>query len=102
MRTSHSSLKPLAAAIFAIIASPHAVAAEDSRSTTVEEVIVTAQKHEESLQQTPIAISAFSAAALEQRGIMQTQEVSLFTPNMTAAVQPSSSGTARSRRGCPS
>jgi iron complex outermembrane receptor protein len=87
-------LKPLAAAIFAVVASQYAVAAEDSRSTTVEEVIITAQKHEESLQQIPIAISAFSAESLEQRGIMQTQEVSLFTPNMTAAVQPSSSGTA--------
>jgi iron complex outermembrane receptor protein len=94
MRTSQSSLKPLAAAIFAIIASPYAGAAEDSRSTTVEEVIITAQKHEESLQQTPIAISAFSAESLEQRGVMQTQDVALFTPNMTAAVQPSSSGTA--------
>ena len=94
MRTSQSSLKPLAAAIFAVVASQHAAAAEDTRSTTVEEVIVTAQKHEESLQQTPIAISAFSAASLEVRGITQTQDVSLFTPNMTAAVQPASSGTA--------
>jgi iron complex outermembrane receptor protein len=93
MRT-FPSLKPLAAAIFAIAASPYAGAAEAMRSTTVEEVIITAQKHEESLQQTPIAISAFSVESLEQRGIMQTQEVSLFTPNMTAAVQPASSGTA--------
>lgn len=88
---SASRLKPLAAAVVAFT-SLHAVA--DSRSSSVEEVIVTAQKHEESLQQTPIAISAFSAEALQQRGISQPQEVAIFTPNMTAAVQPASSGTA--------
>ena len=85
---------PLAIAIIAVSASNIAAAAvDDKRSTSVEEVIVTAQKHEESLQQTPIAISAFPTEALEQRGITQAQEVSLFTPNMTAPVQPSSSGT---------
>ena len=83
------SMRPLAVAVIAVSLGAQA----DDRRTTVEEVIVTAQKHEESLQQTPIAISAFSAAALEQRGIVQAQDVASFTPNMTAAVQPASSGT---------
>lgn len=86
--------KPLAAAIFVLATgASHAVWGQE-RSATVEEVIITAQKREESIQQTPIAISAFSADALEYRGVVQTQDVALFTPNMTAAVQPASSGTA--------
>jgi len=88
------ALNPIALAILTLTASMNSDAAEDNRSTSVDEVIVTAQKHEESLQQTPIAISAFSTVALEERGIAQTQDVALFTPNMTAAVQPASSGTA--------
>ncbi|HSB96100.1 MAG TPA: TonB-dependent receptor [Spongiibacteraceae bacterium] len=88
------ALNPIALAILTLTASMNSEAAEDNRSTSVDEVIVTAQKHEESLQQTPIAISAFSTVALEERGIVQTQDVALFTPNMTAAVQPASSGTA--------
>lgn len=87
-------VKPLVGAVLTIIYIPLAGAAQNDRSTSVEEVIVTAQKHEESLQQTPIAISAFTATALQQRGIEQAQDVSLFTPNMIAAVQPASAGTA--------
>ena len=41
-----------------------ATAATDAVPGTLEEVVVTARKREESLQDTPIAISAFSAAAL--------------------------------------
>jgi iron complex outermembrane receptor protein len=85
------SVRPLVAALLALTNASYLQAAPGDRSTNVDEVIVTAQKHEESLQQTPIAISAFSAAALEQRGVLQTQEIANFTPNMTAAVQPSSS-----------
>ena len=40
-----------------------------TRTAILEEVIVTAQKREETLQDAPIAISALNEAALEQRGI---------------------------------
>lgn len=35
----------------------------------LEEIVVTAQKRAESLQNTPLAVSAISAEAIEQRGI---------------------------------
>src|SRR5688500_15729206 len=43
-------------------------------------ITVTARRREESLQETPIAISAFSAETLEQRQIVQTQDLERITP----------------------
>ncbi len=41
----------------------------DDVSVLMEEIVVTARKREESIQDTPIAVSAFSGASLEARGI---------------------------------
>ena len=48
----------------------------------LEEVVVTAERRETSLQQTPISIAAFTAEALEVRGIETMDEVAVFTPNL--------------------
>ncbi|MFQ3666190.1 MAG: TonB-dependent receptor [Sphingomonadaceae bacterium] len=48
----------------------------------IPEIIVTSQRREESLQDVPIAISAFTAATLEQRGIGNTLQLLDFVPNM--------------------
>ena len=45
-------------------------------------IVVTARRREESLQETPIAISAFSAETLEQRQIVQTQDLERITPSL--------------------
>ena len=45
-------------------------------------IMVTARRREESLQETPIAISAFSAETLEQRQIVQTQDLERITPSL--------------------
>ncbi|MBT4522170.1 MAG: TonB-dependent receptor [Halieaceae bacterium] len=49
----------------------------------LEEVLVTARKRQENLQQVPIAISAFSAKDIEEAGLMRLQEISSLVPNMT-------------------
>ena len=49
----------------------------------LEEVIVTAQKREERAQEVPIAISAYSAAALEKLDIRNSNDLARFTPNLT-------------------
>ncbi|MGI9228509.1 MAG: TonB-dependent receptor [Gammaproteobacteria bacterium] len=49
----------------------------------IEEITVTARKREESLQQTPISITAFDAAALEARSMNDLRDIGNFTPNMT-------------------
>jgi len=48
----------------------------------LEEVMVTARRIEESLQDTPISISAFSAEGLEQRNLHSTELLDQVTPNL--------------------
>lgn len=45
-------------------------------------IIVSARRREETLQETPIAISAFSAETLEERQILQTQDLERITPSL--------------------
>jgi len=54
------------------------VLAEDQ----IEEVIVTAQKRTENVQEVPIAITAIGAAVLEQKGISNVSQLSNFAPNV--------------------
>lgn len=52
-----------------------------AQQLAIEEVVVTAQKKEESLQDTPIAISAFTSENLEQIGAFSAIDVGEYTPN---------------------
>ncbi len=63
-----------------------AVLAQDRSSgvnVLMEEVTVTARKREEGVQDTPIAVSAFSGASLDARGIQKIDDIAYITPNMT-------------------
>src|SRR6266700_3858721 len=51
-----------------------------AEQTQLEEVVVTAQFREEKLQNTPIAITAITAAGLESRGLSNITEVGAFVP----------------------
>ncbi|ODP37565.1 TonB-dependent receptor [Sphingomonas turrisvirgatae] len=46
------------------------------------EILVTARRREESLQDTPVAISAFSAEMLEERQIQATADLERITPSL--------------------
>ena len=57
----------------------------------LEEVIVTAQKRAQNLQDVPIAVSALSGEKINDIGIVDLQEVTLYTPNVninSGASQP--------------
>lgn len=56
----------------------------------LEEVVVTAQKREESVQTIPIAMTAVSANGLEKSGISGTDELSMVIPNLQYSRQISS------------
>src|SRR5262249_48783945 len=56
----------------------------------LEEVVVTAQFRAERLQETPIAISAFTAENMESRGIANVTDLDAFVPN--AVIQPLAAG----------
>ena len=49
---------------------------------TLEEITVTARRREESLQSTPVAVTALTGEALETRGAASVDAVSQFVPNV--------------------
>ena len=49
----------------------------------LDEVVVTAQRREQRLQEVPIAITAFSGEGLREAGIQNTDQLASFTPNLT-------------------
>lgn len=69
-----------------------AAAQDASRSVFAEEIIVEARKRPETAQDVPIAISAFSAKSLDARGVVQTDQIANFTPNLTFQNNPGFSG----------
>jgi iron complex outermembrane recepter protein len=71
----------LAAAIAAALPVPAALAQQGP--TAIEEIVVTARKREEALQDVPVAITALSAAALEERQIGDLAEMGSTVPNLT-------------------
>lgn len=72
------------------IAAPHGVAqdapepvAEEDQAARLNTVTVTARRKEESLQDVPVSVSAFSGEDLKERSIEDISTVSDFTPNLT-------------------
>lgn len=73
-------------ALSGLISTP-ALAQEEQEQETAQSgglnvIVVTAQRREESVQDIPIAISAFSAEELETRGVSNALEVTQFVPNL--------------------
>lgn len=76
---------PASASIYLILFGPLSAAwFGDARaqSSMLEEVIVTAQKREESVQDVGIAINAFSGEQLQQLGFNDTTEIANITPGL--------------------
>ena len=85
----HSVFKLVGMLIVTSLISSYAVSQEQERvkrtNRLLEEVIVTAQKREENLQDIPIAITAFSGAKLEALGIDSIQDLGAVTPGLTTS-----------------
>lgn len=60
-----------------------ASSAAGSEVTQVEEVVVTAQRRAERLQNVPIAVTATTAAQLQNAGVSSTQELTMVTPGLS-------------------
>ena len=58
-----------------------AFASTAQAQTVSDEIVVTAQKREESIQEVPIAISAFSEETLESRQINDAQDIMQAVPD---------------------
>jgi len=53
----------------------------------LEEIIVTARRREEALQDTPISVSALSSAALERSNVQALDDITRLMPNVSIQAQ---------------
>lgn len=70
------------AVLFGAQTEAFAQAAPEARSPALEEVVVTARRREEALQDVPVAVTALSAEALERRQIQTTTDLDRVTPSL--------------------
>jgi iron complex outermembrane receptor protein len=63
--------------------------AQEEARTTLEEVVVTSRRREESLQDVPIAVSAFSAESIQRNMIEGVDDVFSRTPNVSYTTEGS-------------
>jgi outer membrane receptor protein involved in Fe transport len=88
-----SLLLPYAAARADVVASDAAAAAAadanaaptgaESSPKGLQEIVVTATRHEESLSKVPISVTALSQDAMDARGIKDFQDIARFTPGVS-------------------
>jgi iron complex outermembrane recepter protein len=80
----HITQTALAMAVASLTFGPSAVAQQDAGAQhRLEEVIVTARRAEESLQSTPVAVTAFSNETLEMSQILDVAGLQRSAPNLT-------------------
>ncbi|WP_293907928.1 TonB-dependent receptor [Phenylobacterium sp.] len=88
MKFKHSLLATSAVLAAAISASSaHAAASAAASNNTIEELVVTAEKREQSLQDVPVAVSAFTSEKRDLVGINTVQDMTNFTPGLQYSTQ---------------
>lgn len=68
----------------------------DGAERMLEEILVTARKREEGLQDAPLAVSAFTGETLEYRGALKLDDIAKFVPSLTLENNPSFGGASNS------
>ena len=74
-------------------------ATENQGSATVEEIVVTAQKREQSLQDVPIVVTAVSEQQLQDAGVRDIKDLTVLTPGVTVTSTASEASTTARIRG---
>lgn len=85
MQRSKFVLSLLAGAASTLL--PAAVQAQETVATSVEEIVVTAQRRAERYVDVPASVSVVSAAQLGQAGISDSRELRLLTPGLNITTQ---------------
>ena len=88
MNKRHLFVATAAVALLSAGAAGSAQAAEtpsaiEQAESGIAEIIVTAQRRAENMQDVPIAITAFSAAALTQKGMRDSRDLEISTPSLS-------------------
>ena len=81
MKMKAPLLLPLAASAMSALCATPSFAQADSRAM-LEEVVVTARRREESLQDTPVAVSALGSDMLDNMGISDIEDVETLAPSL--------------------
>ena len=84
--TIDCSVKPLAVAVVA--AASLSVSVQAQEKFVLEEIIVTAQKRSESLQDVPISVAAIGGERLRDAGLQRFEDVSAYVPNFSVQKDP--------------
>lgn len=88
----------LSLAAFAVTAfgqqAPSSTETQAKKPVTLEEIVVTAQRREENLQEVPLSITAITADDLETRGVRNVIDLSAAVPNLYAGSSSGTSGIA--------
>lgn len=97
--------KPLSYIIAALLVAPAAAwtstaaaqqptrAGEQAQPATLEAITVSARKREESLQEIPVAVTAFTADTLDKLDVQDISDLGAFVPNLTIYAARGSSST---------
>ncbi|MGI9249291.1 MAG: TonB-dependent receptor [Woeseiaceae bacterium] len=84
---THSGIRhAIPVAIVLLLGVPLGALAQEGGGAVLEEITVTAERREQSLQDVPISVTAFSGDMIREGGIMSMEDVAVQTPNfkMTA------------------
>jgi iron complex outermembrane receptor protein len=82
------SAGPVGALLLALVSSP--VRSQQETATALEEVTVTARRTEESLQRTPVAVTAVTGEMLDRLNVQDVAKVAELAPNLVIDRQPAS------------
>jgi len=66
-----------------VLPSPASAAEEGARRGTIEEIVVTARKREESIQDVPLAVTAYTGAELDRQGVHDLTTLDQQVPSLS-------------------
>jgi outer membrane receptor protein involved in Fe transport len=94
---STASASAVAAVAFGFAGAAHAQ--DTGQASSVDDIIVTAQKREQSLQDVPIVVTSLSAETLEDAGVRDIKDLQILTPGLTVTSTSSEASTTARIRG---
>lgn len=78
MNTANDLIKRAAGALLLLIAAPGL-----AQDAVIEEIVVTSQKREQSLQDVPLSVAAFAGDYIQEAGIKDVRDLSGMTPGLS-------------------
>ncbi len=101
MRLNHILRTTASAAVVgaAVFGAAGVASAQEQEVTRVDDIIVTAQKREQSLQDVPIVVTTLSQETLQDAGVRDIKDLQILTPGMTVTSTSSEASTTARIRG---